>query len=213
MGYILLGTLCNFLFVRVMRWIWTKHSDLEALILITVVLSCGGCAYTLDRGLHATPEGFSVSEPVLMEEIEMLPLEDKLVFPNFEKMGYLEAENSIRFYYEGEDEIAVPAANKIDKIGEEGKSAYLVASDGKFYFYREVNTEFTNPGEKSYATKEIAANTVTIIETEDTPKYQVYEREYKGIPSIWSFALKTYTEQEVVVRIPANGILAMGTVY
>ena len=115
--------------------------------------------------------GFS-GEPILVEEIEMVPLNEVIILKNVEETVYL---------------------------ADSGKEYYI--------FYYETESDFVPEQETVYASKNVY-RTAKIIETGDEiAKYQVYKREYTGIPSFWSFALDSYEEQEVVLRIPENRIV------
>ena len=159
--------------VKFLPWLLSKCwiEIVFPVFILAIALACGTIAYAIDRGLHAVPKGYEASQPVLIEERELLPLKEILA---------------------------------LQGIGE----AYLIDSGADSYvFYYEGESEFANEHERVYLSQKISRLAKIIETSEGTPRFQVFKKEYKGISSFWSFAMKTYEEEEFVIRIPKNAII------
>lgn len=110
MGYILLSVLGAMVIGVIFFIIAVNLSEDLAmpLVYIGAAVVILVLVFGADKGITSTPEGYSVSEPVLLEEIEMIPLNEITILKDVEGEVYLvdSGEDYYTFYYETESKFA-----------------------------------------------------------------------------------------------------------
>ena len=131
--------------MKILRFVW-KRCPIDWLIqltIISVVLLGGIIGYGADRGLHATPNGYEALEPVLIEEIKLIPLNQVMDLNDTEKTVYVVDSGSEDYivYHETESDFSA-LGEKVYSSKKILRTAKIIETDTQDAKYQLYKTEY-----------------------------------------------------------------------